>query len=226
WAATYRDFFQLNLLKSHQNTGDLPLRGFPAIFASERFESDLSNYALAYHHVFGAWSDLVVSGIWNQTEQTGKNFFCQIGPSECVPVLSPFEGTTVLEGPQLEAQQVFRFDRMTLLAGLGAFRGETRIENNAGLPELTSDDEFSNGYAYVTLRRSQPFELPLGAAWEDVKAPLGLILPRDSQIGPADVTYDKSELSPKVGLSVYLPTRTTLRGAWFKRLSPAIGRLQ
>jgi len=226
WAATYRDFFQVNIQRSHQNTGDLPLRGFPAIFASERFVSDLSNYGLSYHHQFGAKSDLAVSAIYNSTEQTGKQFFCQFGPSSCVPVFSPFEGTTTLEGPQLEAQQVFRFDHMTLLAGAGAFRGETRIENNAGLPTLKSDDEFSNGYAYFSLRRFQPFELTVGAAWEKVLAPLGLILPRDSQIIPADVTYDKSEFSPKIGLSVYLPTRTTLRGAWFKRLSPAIGRIQ
>jgi Tfp pilus assembly protein PilF len=226
WAASYRDFLQVNILESHQKTGDLPLRGFPAIFASERFDSELSNYAVAYHHMFGARSDLVVSGIYNNTKQTGNTFFCQFGPSACVPVFSPFEGTTVLEGPQLEAQQVFRFDRMTLLAGLGAFRGETRIENNAGLPTLSSDDEFSNGYAYLTVRRFQPFEFTVGAAWEKVRAPLGVILPRDSQIAPADVTYDKSAVSPKVGVSVYLPTHTTLRAAWFKRLSPAIGRLQ
>ena len=98
--------------------------------------------------------------------------------------------------------------------------------NNAGVPSSETDDEFTNAYAYLSLRQVEPLEVTVGLAWEKVLAPLGLILPRDSQIGAGEVSFDKSQVSPKIGLSLYLPTRTTLRGAWYKRLSPALGRIQ
>jgi hypothetical protein len=217
-APSFRDTVQVNLLYGRQESGDLPPRALVGRFTPERFESRLTNVGVGYVHRFGPGSALALSAIYNKTRQTAQG-------------LEPFEtggGTGVLEGPQLELQFVRRTDRTSWVTGAGVFEGETRLEGTVGPAGegLESDDSFLGGYVYGRIRALGPVEITVGAALERAEAPTGLLVPRDSQIGAAEITYEKSQLSPKFGISYYAPTGTTLRAAAFSRLSPAIGRIQ
>ncbi len=216
YAPTYRDQFQINVIDGRGESGDLPLREAPAAVGLERFETDLTNVGLSYRRSLSPSSDLVFSAIYSDTEQTSD--------------IAAFDlsSTAELKGPQLEAQYVRRQKEMTWIAGAGHFDGEQELSSStiSGPVEFSGDDTFSNGYAYVKLRNLGPVEITAGASYEDVAAPLGLLPPRDSGILAAELDYDDSRLSPKLGLSAYLPSRTVLRAAAYYRLSPAIGRLQ
>lgn len=222
YAPTYRDSFQVNLLSGRQDTGDIPIRAFTPAFTPERFETELRNYGLGYHRILSPGADLAVSAIYNRTEQTGRGL---------EPFAIPFEATAVLSGPQLEAQVVLRQGWGTWIFGAGGFSGEITLSSEAipfisAASKLVGDDTFVNGYAYAKLRRLGPVEITVGASAERVDTPIGLLPLRDSQILPADLSLRESRVSPKVGISAYLPSKTTLRAAGYYRLNPAIGRVQ
>jgi tetratricopeptide (TPR) repeat protein len=217
YAATSRDQFSLNYIDGHRDTGDLPLREVPVIVGLERLETDLTNIGLSYRRSLTPASDLVVSAIYNDTEQKGS-----------FPVFST-SSTARLEGPQLEAQYVLRQGRFTWIAGAGHFDGTQELSGGTlpGSPEhLSGDDTFSNGYGYAKIRDIGNLEITAGASYESVTAPVGLLPPRDYLVTPGEVSYDDSRVSPKVGLAAYLGSKTVLRGAAYYRLAPAIGRLQ
>jgi len=65
-----------------------------------------------------------------------------------------------------------------------------------------------------------------GISVEQVVAPVGIILPRDATFGAADLEFSETEVSPKLGAALYLPSKTTLRAATYYRLSPTLGRVQ
>lgn len=238
YAPTYRDTFQVNVLSGRQDTGDvLPLGFFPAIIATNRFDARLWNVGLGYHRIVSTASDFVVSAIYNVTRQTNRPFDCVGGSLECVPEFTGAKSTGILSGPQVEAQQVYRQRDTTWLFGLGGFRGDVTVRGKALAPfpappgetvpfKLSGDDEFTNGYAYVSLRLLRPFEITVGASGEKVVSPSGMLVPTNSQIGLADLSFEETRVSPKLGVSLTLPTKTTLRAAGFYRLSPAIGRVQ
>src|SRR5262249_738811 len=54
----------------------------------------------------------------------------------------------------------------------------------------------------------------------------GIIPPRDTRIGPADISFTETKVSPKLAVTFAFPTRTTLRAAGYYRLSPTLGRVQ
>ncbi len=217
FAPTYRDQIQVNFIDGHRETGDLPLREVPVIVGLERFETDLTNIGLAYHRILSPSADLVVSGIYSDTEQTGES------------ILFNTHATAQLQGPQLEAQYVKRQNRLTWIAGAGRFDGSQEIRGKdifGGSLTLKGDDTFTNGYGYVKLRNLGPLEITAGASYEDVTAPVGLLTPRDSNIVPAEISFSDSRVSPKLGLSAYVTPKTVIRAGAYYRLSPAIGRLQ
>jgi tetratricopeptide (TPR) repeat protein len=216
-AATARDSFQVNALVSRQRRGDIPLRYQPQTVQSERFDTDLRNIGLGYHHVLRPGADLAVSVIHNRTEQ-------RVRFTDPLTFMDT-EATGVLEGPQVEVQQVLRGAKTTWVLGAGGFRGEARLSPEAS-PTLETDDTFANAYAYFNARPWRPLEFTVGAAWEDVVAPTGLQTPRDANIGSAELEFDESRVSPKLGLSFFPSPKTVLRGALYYRLSPAIGRIQ
>ena len=226
WAPTYRDTIQLNALLGRQETGDLPLRLLPILFTSERFDTGLWNIGLGYHRTLDPAMDLVVSAIYNRTKQTALPFFCGgTTTGACGPVAVGTTSTGILDGPQLEAQYVWRMPWMTWVLGAGGFQGKVTLQSSAG-GELDHDDDFANGYAYVTLRPTSRLDVTLGATEQHVDAPVGLLAPRDSQIPAAEVSFDDSRLSHKVGVTYRPFAHTTIRGASYSRLAPAIGRIQ
>ncbi|MGH9867045.1 MAG: FecR domain-containing protein [Candidatus Polarisedimenticolia bacterium] len=221
YAPTYRDQIQLNFIDGHRETGDQPLREIPVLIGLERIETDFTNIGVSYRRVLSPHADLVFSGIWSDTEQTGE----QIG------VIPQFDqgSTARLKGPQFEAQYVRRQKGITWIGGAGRFDGEQELNGETlitGEVNLKGDDTFTNGYVYAKFRGTGPLEITAGASYEDLEAPLGLLPPRDANIGPAELGYEDARFSPKVSLAAYLSTNTVLRAAAYYRLNPAIGRLQ
>ncbi|HKQ60163.1 MAG TPA: tetratricopeptide repeat protein, partial [Candidatus Polarisedimenticolaceae bacterium] len=213
WSPSYRDTVQLNLLHGSRETGDLPLRETPLAHSLERIDTDLTNLAVGYHRAMGPGADLAISAIYNKTEQTGTRLDIDTSTK------------ATLDGPQLEGQYVLRQEHRTWVFGAGHFDGKQTLES-PGAPQLSGDDAFTNGYAYLKLRDLGPVELTVGAAVERVVAPSGFFPARDAPIPAAEVEFSETRLSPKVGMSAYLGSKTALRAAAFYRLSPALGRLQ
>jgi tetratricopeptide (TPR) repeat protein len=222
-ALTPTDTLQVNILDASQESGDLPLRELPVLLTPERLETDLTNVGVSYHRIISPAADLAISAIHNKTVQKGSIEF---------PGQAPFGSEVTLQGPQLEAQFVLRRGRGSWVLGAGRFDGDRKLETTGsqalGIPpiRLESDDTFTNGYAYFKLRDLGRFSLSVGAAVESAEAPVGLLLPRDSQIGAAEIVFTETRLSPKVGVTFHGGSGTTLRAAAYQRLSPAIGRLQ
>jgi tetratricopeptide (TPR) repeat protein len=216
YAPTYRDQIQLNFIDGHRESGDQPLREIPVLIAPERLETDLTNVGVSYRRMLSPSSDLVFSGIYSDTEQTGE---------------LPLFGVTSkarLKGPQLEAQYVRRQKGVTWIGGAGHFSGEQELSGETlfGGADLSGDDTFTNGYVYAKLRNIGPVEFTVGASYEDLEAPVGLLPPRDAAFAPNEVAFEDSRVSPKLGVSAYLKSNTVLRAAVYSRLNPAIGRLQ
>ena len=217
FAPSYRDQVQLSVVDGHRETGDLPLRDVPAVYGFERIETDLTNVGVGYHRILSPSSDLAVSATYNDAQQDlGSDFF-------------GVNSRATLSGPQLEAQYVKRGARVTWTAGAGHFDGEQEVNGTRlGFPPTAAsgDDTFSNGYLYAKVRGLGQVELSAGLAYEDVLAPVGLLPPRDAQLGAGDVEFEDNQVSPKLGVSWHATTSTVLRGAAYERLNPAIGRLQ
>jgi hypothetical protein len=130
-------------------------------------------------------------------------------------------GEARLKGPQIEGQLVHRQRRLTWVGGAGFFDGTF----DAGASGKGSE-RYGNVYGYAKIRELGPVELVAGLAAEGVESPVGLLPPRDSQIIPGDVSYEKWQLSPKVGMTATFKTGTSVRAAVFSRLASSIGRLQ
>ncbi len=217
YAPTRRDQFQLNVIDGSRTSGDLPLRGFPALINRERLTTDLTNVGLGYRRVLTPASDLAVSVIYSETEQLSAN-----------PLFST-NARGVLEGGQVEVQYVRRSRAVNWTAGLGHYEGTQDVTsvNLVGSTTVEADDQFSNAYVYAKLANlGGRFDLTAGFSYEDVNAPVGVLVPRDSLLGIADLAYEESAVSPKVGVSMQAGPKTVLRAAAYRRLTPAIGRLQ
>lgn len=207
-AASARDTVQFNAIVANRKTGDLPLRQIPLLIAPERFDTDEQNYAVAWHRRFSPAMDLAVSAIWNDTKQKATGLY------------NPVTAEAKLTGPQLEAQLVRHQGRVDWIFGAGAFDGTFETAT------LKGDEQYGNLYAYGKLSGLGPVVLVGGLSVESAKTPVGLLAPRDSYIGLTDVTYQKAQPSPKVGMTATFKTGTTLRAAVFSRLASGIGRLQ
>jgi tetratricopeptide (TPR) repeat protein len=206
------DSVQVNAIYGKRDTGDLPIRQYPQLISPERFETTQQNYALGWHRKLSPQSDLAVSAIYNKTEQTGSS------------TLFPLSTTGTLSGPQLEAQYVRRQARSMWTVGAGAFDGSVKAENQ--LASYKADDSFLNGYAYAKFRTGSAWEWTAGAAVEQATAPVGLVVPRDSNIGLGEIEHEDTVISPKLGVTASFRSGTTLRAAIFHRLNPALGRVQ
>jgi Flp pilus assembly protein TadD len=212
YALTEKDSLQVNYLYGHRDSGDLPLRQSPVEEVPERFDTHERNLGIGYHRVLSAKSDLAVSAIYNDTEQSGG--FIGLEPS-----------TIKLKGPQLEVQDVYRTKSVSWIFGAGGFDGTVEPDSSSGVPN--GDDTFANGYAYAKIRILSPLEITAGVAVEHVNSPTGMLPPRDT-FPPtvADLQFTDTKTSPKLGVSYYLRSHTTLRAAGYYRLSPFLGRLQ
>ena len=210
----YKDSYQVNVQVGRRETGDQPLLETPVSILYERINTGLTNVGFGYHRLLSPSAHLVVSAIYNDLDQEITDLFTQ----------TTGEGT--LKGPQVEAQSVFKTgDNLTWIVGLGGFDGTIEFDQGAG--ELEGDDTFFNGYGYLKYRRhGSPWEFTGGVAVERANVPSGLVLPRNSGIGAAELEFSETKVSPKVGVSLYLPSKTTLRAAGWYRLAPSLGRIQ
>ncbi|HEU5180219.1 MAG TPA: tetratricopeptide repeat protein [Candidatus Polarisedimenticolia bacterium] len=211
----YKDSFQVNAQIGRRETGDQPLTETPALILYERINTGLTNVGFGWHRRLSPSAHLVVSGIYNDLDQEITDLFTQA------------KGDGTLKGPQVEAQTVFKTgESMSWIAGVGGFDGTTEFDQGAG--QLEGDDTFFNGYGYMKYRRhGSPWEFTAGVAVESVDVPTGLVLPRNSGIGAAeDLDFSETKFSPKAGVSLYLPSKTTLRAAGWYRLAPSLGRVQ
>ncbi len=217
YAPSQKNQFQLNVIDGSRGTGDLPLRANPAQYGFERVDTDLTNIGLGYHRVLSPAADLAVSAIYSDTKQI-------LG----IPLISAAsEGN--FEGGQLEAQYVRRQRSVSWTAGAGYFDATQKVSSSImGMQTaaLEGDDQFTNAYVYAKFPNLGAFELTAGLAWEDAHIPIGLLTPRDSLIGAADLELDVSRFSPKLGVSIKASPTTVIRAAAYSRLTPAIGRLQ
>lgn len=208
-APTTRDTLQLNAIFADRETGDLPLRQIPLDFLSgAAFQTGEWNIGLGWHHRYSPATDLAVSGIWNDTHQRAS-------------LNGATAGQVRLTGPQLEGQVVFRQRRVTWVGGAGFFDG-TFDAYAAG----TGVEGFGSVYGYAKIRALGPVELTAGLAGEGMTSPVGLLPPKDSNIGATDVTYSDWRLSPKLGMTATFKSGTTFRAAAFSKLASSIGRLQ
>ncbi len=218
YAPTQKNQFQINVIDGSRSTGDLPLRGFPALIGLERIHTDLTNIGLGYHRILSPASDLAVSAIYSVIKQ-------DFG----IPLFS-LTSAGRFEGGQLEVQYVRRMQWINWTAGIGRFDGTQTVSSvpPPGLPvvSLEGDDQFTNAYIYAKLPNLGAFQLTVGLAWEDIVAPLGLLPPRDSNLLIANLQHDASQVSPKLGISVRASPTTVVRASVYSRLAPAIGRLQ
>jgi cytochrome c-type biogenesis protein CcmH/NrfG len=216
FAPSYRDQFQVNFIDGTRKTGDLPLREFPALIGLERIETDLTNVGVGYHRIISPAADLAISAIYSDTRQ-------DFG----IPLFG-LSSSAELDGGQIEAQYVLRRPGVTWTAGAGHFDGEQTVSSDGFFGPVTArgDDTFSNAYVYAKLQNLGPVEITAGLAYEDVLAPIGLLPPRDSNIGIGEVEFENDEISAKFGLSARAASRTVVRATAFNRMSPAIGRLQ
>jgi len=212
--ASDKDSLQFNAIWGKRDTGDLPVRQYPQLLVPERFSTEERNFGVGWHHKLSAAADLAVSAIYNWTEQTGNDLGL------------PFETTGTFSGPQLEAQYVRRQSTMSWTIGAGAFSGSVKAESEFQNATIKSDDAFYNGYAYATFRPKGPLSYIAGLAVESADVPVGMLPPRDSLVGLADVAYSDTVVSPKLGIVAAFGSGTTLRATAFRRLTPALGRLQ
>jgi tetratricopeptide (TPR) repeat protein len=210
----YKDSFQINAQVGRRETGDQPILDTPALILYERINTGLTNVGVGWHRRLSPSAHLVVSAIYNDLDQ------------EITDLYTHTTGEGTLKGPQVEAQSVFKTgDSLSWIVGIGGFDGSTEFEQ-PGL-ELEGDDTFFNGYGYMKYhRQGSPWEFTAGAAVESVDVPSGLVLPRNSGIGAAELSFSETKVSPKVGVAVYLPSKTTLRAAGYYRLAPGLGRVQ
>jgi tetratricopeptide (TPR) repeat protein len=209
----YRDSFQANVQIGRKDNGDLPLADDPVRVIFQDQESKLNNFALGYHRLLTPSAHLVVSAIYNETKQ------------EITDQFSGLSGTGTLKGPQLEVQSVFRQgNAVSWIVGAGGFDGTIDLDQPG--QSLSQRDKYANGYAYAKIRGMGLFEVTAGASVDHVASPNGLIPPQDSGIVPGEVNFAETRVNPKLGVSVYLPSKTTLRAAGYYRLSPSLGRIQ
>jgi Tfp pilus assembly protein PilF len=209
----YRDSFQANVQIGRRENGDLPLGDDPVRVQFQSQESSLTNIALGYHRLLSPSAHLVVSAIYNETTQ------------ETTDQYSGLSGKGTLKGPQIEVQSVFRQDaNVSWIVGAGGFDGTVDFEQPA--QTVSEDDKFVNGYAYAKISGLGHFEVTAGASVDHVVSPAGIITPENSAIQPAELTFSETRLNPKLGVSVYLPSKTTLRAAGYYRTSPSLGRIQ
>ena len=211
-AVSAKDTVQLNAIVASRNNGDLPLREIPLLLSPFTFDTDELNFGLAWHRQIRRGTDLAVSAIWNDTDQTST----LIGTS--------LEGEAKLTGPQLEAQIVHRAGRVNFIGGIGGFDGT--FEESSGGTSFQEDDQFANAYGYAKVHGLGPIDVVAGFAVESVDSPVGLLPPRDSVILPTNVKFTSTEVNPKVGASATWKSGTTIRAAMFSRLASGIGRLQ
>jgi len=209
----YKDSYQLNVQIGHRDSGDLPLGDLPGNPFYQNLDTELTNVGFGYHRILSPGAHLVVSAIYSETEQEGTDLF------------TGAQGTATLKGPQLEVQSVFRQGKkMSWIVGAGGFDGEVDFETT-GL-NVSEDDSYLNGYAYLKIRDLGPVEITAGASVDSVTAPSGIIPPENSAIIPAEIDFSETKFNPKLGVSVYLKSKTTLRAAGYYRLSPSLGRIQ
>ena len=70
------------------------------------------------------------------------------------------------------------------------------------------DDRFTNGYVYLKLKNLGSFSLSAGASVETAEVPAGLLPPRDSGIGPAEVEIlqaDPAKAAKELGWTPRVP---------------------
>jgi len=187
------------------------------VLTPERFDTDETNVELGYHRKMSPTMDLAVVATYNDLEQTSTLFDLFTGTGT--------DTIGKLSGPQLEVQDVWRQGRITWTFGAGLFDGEFRIEDAAG-NGVEANDRYLNGYAYAKIRDIGPLEVTGGLAIERVDSPTGMLPPRDSNMFVAPITFEDSQLSPKLSVSWFATPSTVVRAAGYSRLSPFLGRVQ
>src|SRR5262249_49982809 len=148
----------------------------------ERFRTRLRNAAVSYHAMITPSSGLTVLVIHNETRQTRG--FNDARPLFLPPGAATAGSTAILKGPQLELRHTYERAAWGWVAGAVAFHGDVTLEAPGATP-LTGEDRSESAYAYAHASWLRAVDLTIGAALERVRIPIGLLPPRDAQIGPA-----------------------------------------
>jgi len=213
YSPDYKDSFQVNVQLGSKESGDLPLPDAPVSPQYIGLDTEFTNIGLGYHRILSPSAHLAVSAIYNETEQETTDQF------------SGIKGTGTLKGPQVEVQSVFGMGmKMSWIVGAGGFDGTVELEGPGDT--LSHDDTFVNGYAYVKFSHLGPVEITAGGSVDHVNSPSGLLVLENSRITQAEIGFSETKFNPKLGVSVYLPSKTVLRAAGYYRTAPSIGRIQ
>jgi tetratricopeptide (TPR) repeat protein len=177
-----------------EERGDLGLRFDPNNFSPDlRQELQATSIRLGFHHTFTPHSDIIASAIYRDAQ------------ADTTLVLGgdTFARTTTLDGSMVEVQHLLRFERLSLISGIGYFNADTK-EVTSFFPifsEIKSNIQHTNLYAYSQLNYPKHVTWTLGGSADFL-----------------DGVVDRDQVNPKLGLTWNpLPT-TTLRAAAFRVL--------
>lgn len=203
-ALTARLDVQFEYRRRESEQGDLRLNFNPDNFSrtrKQRIERDTARLGL--HLAPSPHSDFIASLIYSdQTGKTEEGFD--------TPVRFTFNEHTGAQGYDVQAQYLFRDDRVNLTVGAGSAEIDLDERFAFVFPDfdftMDSDSDFvveqHNVYAYASKRFPEAMLWTLGISYDSFD----------------DETLDLSEINPKLGLQWNITGRLRLRAAAFKTL--------
>ncbi len=206
----------------NQENGDLALRFDPTQFSQAfRANTQVETYRVGLRHDFSQNSQLLVSALYQTTEQTQHD----LRPLPPMPFPANFGIDTNFsqDAYLVEVQDVLRYGPAKFIAGLGYYNAN---ENTNADPVVTTflpfppftittplqpialqaNIEQSNGYLYSQLSVLERLNLLLGLSVDNIDAP---------------VAY-RTQVNPKLGLTWNPGAGLTLRAAAFRVLARSL----
>jgi Tfp pilus assembly protein PilF len=211
-------------------TGDLGLHFYEDDFSALQTEkTDGTSFRVGLRQDFGPRATLLASYM-----HADKDIDFALPDPD---ILQSFTLGREEKADSFEAQVLFRAPKLKVVGGGGYFdidAQETTVfeidDPDFGFSDTTAGDskvKHTNVYAYAYFTPLENLTLTVGASgdlFDETGAftqQIGIPgLPPDPAfpVEPPPVLGERNQFNPKVGASLTLDTRTTLRGAWFKTL--------
>ena len=177
-------------------SGDLVLRFDPNNFnPSLRQVLQTGSIRLGFHHAFTPHSDIIASAIYQDAD----------ADSALTVGLRKFDQRTQLDGYTTEVQHLLRFERLSMISGIGHFSADAK-QVITFLPSpptrQQSDIRHTNFYAYSQINYPKNVTWTLGGSADFFE----------------DRIVDRDQVNPKLGLTWNPLPATVLRAAVFRTL--------
>jgi tetratricopeptide (TPR) repeat protein len=191
---SYKTSIQTELRSRDNEQGDLVLRFEPDNFnRGLRQGLQAASARLGLHHAFTPNSDFIASVIYQDADADITV------PTDTVTS----QLTTKLNGYTAEAQQLFRFERLNIIGGVGHFNADSRqiISSFPGSSQTTERDiRHTNLYVYSRLNYPKNLIMTLGGSIDFFDS----------------VVVDRDQANAKLGVTWTPFHSTTLRAAAFQ----------